>query len=161
MNNEKKSYHPKVNEYVFEKSVEIDNDNLNSTRKSIENERNKAGIIIGFIILVFIEKFDYINNLNNLYFRILIITTLVSSIIFSCHAFVSKKMKDVIKTDKNFNKKWNNNKDFLKSYHDVLIEIIDDQKNNLTTISNSNKHSILLFFIFLILLTISIFYEKL
>ncbi|MFA4817153.1 MAG: hypothetical protein WC608_00320 [Parcubacteria group bacterium] len=145
------------NIYVFEKSVELDKERLATVSKSMENERQKAGIIIGFVVLAFIESFNIIKEIDFLCIKIIIISFFLSVIIFSLLSFISVKMKSGIDTQGNFKRKWNNKERFLLFEHELLIEAIVNQKEHLFKIRQNIKFSVVSIFILVLLLMATIF----
>jgi hypothetical protein len=145
------------NLYVFEKSVEIDKERLYAIGKSLENERNKAGIILGFIILAFITSIDYIEKNKFLSIKIFIISFFLLAIIFSLLTFVSVKMKGGIKTGGNFKRSWEDKEKFLLFQHESLMEIVNEQKEYLRKNRENIKFSAISIFGIVLLLIVSIF----
>lgn len=145
------------NIYVFERSVEIDYDRLNSVRKSIENERQKAGILMGFIVLALIEGMSHIESMQ-MGLKSLTITSFVVAGIFSFLAFKSNRMANSIETDKAFQRDWmGKSEQFLRFQHKTITNISDYQKIELTKISYNIILSSCFVGVAMILFSISIF----
>ncbi len=140
------------NLFVLQKSVEADEMTLNSIRKSIENERNKAGILLGFFFLVIINGVYYFEKLP-LFLRGVCLVLIILVFVNLLRTICSKKMKDGVITDGNFKEDWNNRKcEFLHFYHRILKDNIEDQKTELTDNSNRIKCSVLFLGIVLLIL---------
>ncbi len=126
--------------YAIERSIEIDRDRLDSVRRSIENERQKAGILIGFIVIALIEGASRLERLG--YFsRILIVLSFFVSAIFALESFRSSSMKNSIKTEKFFQKHWER-KEFLRDWHNKMTDIIDSQKEILSRICKDMTYAL-------------------
>ena len=140
------------NLFVFQKSLEAQQDTLNSIRKSIENERSKAGILLGFFFLVTIEGLPYFEKLP-MFLKGTCFVLIVLILILLIRAFCSKKMKDGVLVDENFKRDWNNQKaKFLTFHHEILRESIESQKTELTANSKRTKYSAILLGAILIIL---------
>lgn len=147
----------KENIYVFEKSVDIDVERLKSINKSIENERGKSGIIIGFIVLTFISNLEYLKSINCLYLQVLVGVLFIVACFFAFWNFISVKIKDFPDTQGNFKRDWNNKEKFLLFYHEALISSIQEKKEKLTKSKDYNKFSIIAIFFIIIFLSITLF----
>jgi hypothetical protein len=153
MDEDKKS----ENFYVFEKSVESNKETLDAIGKSIEGERQKAGIIIGFIVLALIESLDYIEKVDFLWMKISITSFFLLATILSLVSFVSVKMKNGIDTQGNFKRDWNSKEKFLLFQHEILLQNIENQKKHLRKAKEAVKFSVMSIFILTLLLILSIF----
>ncbi len=145
------------NVYVFERSVDIDYDRLNSVRKSIENERQKAGILMGFIVLALIEGVSHIESMQSLVLRTLTVASFIAAGIFSFLAFRSIRMANSIETDKAFQRDWDKKEQFLRFQHEIITNLSDYQKTELTKISYNILLSACFVGMAMILFSVSIF----
>jgi hypothetical protein len=139
--------------YAYEKSIKMDEDRQNSVRRSIENERNKAGILLGFFFLVLINGMQYIEQLPSFLSGIcllLIIYTFRSLYI----GFTSTKMDDGVLTNNNFKEDWEqrSKEKFLEFHHEILDKNIENQKKHLTRLSSEIKKAAITLFIIIIII---------
>jgi hypothetical protein len=144
------------NIYVYEKSIDIDKETLKAVSKNIELERQKAGIIIGFIVIALISTLEYFDSINNNFLKLTIIFSFLFSILFSFIGFISAKMKSGINTQGNFKRDWNNREKFLLFLHESLQENIDNQKMHLEVIRSNIKYSVFGIIILVISLTLTL-----
>lgn len=126
--------------YAIERSIEIDRDRLDSVRRSIENERQKSGVLIGFIVIALIEGAPRLEQLG-CFSRISIVLSFLVSAIFSLESFRSFSMKNSIKTEKFFQKHWEK-KEFLQDWHNKMTDIIDSQKEILSRVSRGVSYAL-------------------
>lgn len=151
----KKQNLPKENEdnvFVYKESVEAVKNTLTSVRRSIENERTKAGILIGFFGLIVVTGLPYFEKLP-MFLRGVCFVLIIFILVFLIQAFCSKKMQDGVDVEGNFKEDWTNRKlEFLKFYHDIIKGNIENQKRELTSNSNKIKYSIILLAIVIIIL---------
>jgi len=147
--------------YISEKSISIEEENLKSVGKSIENERMKAGILVGFYFLILIELFQLFLLLN-LYFKgvITVLITIITYLLIDC--FCSRKVNEGVDVKDNFKHSWKSEKQFLVDYYEILNQNKREQKKLLTRLSKNIKFSIILlsFVIFIILFLNSFNYQK-
>ena len=140
--------------FVYLKSVEATEKRLDSIGRGIENERNKAGILLGFFFLIIIEGFEYFKELPVFLIGASFVLV-VLILILLMQSFSSIKMKDGIKTDNNFDRKWDGKKlVFLRFYNNALLENIEEQKKHLT--KNSERIKMAMFFLSIIIILLFI-----
>lgn len=141
-----------IKTYISEKSVKIEENNLKSIGKSIENERTRAGIIVGFYFLILINLFDNFLLLNS-YFKGIIAIFVVIITILLINCFCSKKVNEGVDVSGNFEYSWKSKDDFFIKYYQILNNNKKEQKKLLSKLSFSVKLSIILlsFVIFIIL----------
>jgi len=141
-----------IKTYISEKSVKIEENNLKSIGKSIENERTRAGIIVGFYFLILINLFDKFLLLNS-YFKGIIAIFVIIITILLINCFCSKKVNEGVDVNDNFEYSWKSKNDFFIKYYQILNNNKKEQKKLLSKLSFSVKLSIVLlsFVIFIIL----------
>lgn len=153
-NKEKNEFETEDDIYVAEYSIRMTMDTLNSIRKGIENERSRAGILLGFVFLGFTQIFESLNYLF-VEIRLIFFVLLCLVLYFLITSFVSKKMRDGANATKNFEENWEKKRiKFLKSYHDTLRKSVESQKKELKILSSNIKTSAILLGIIIILLFI-------
>ncbi len=132
------------NIYVFEKSIEVQKKNIEIIQKGIENQRTKAGLLLGFFFLITIQCLDEFSRLLPI-FQGIIITLLVFAFYFILQSFQSKKVETIISVEDNFKKKWNEKEIFLKNHHEAMNKIEKSLSGLLTEISSQISLSVLIF----------------
>ena len=145
-----------ANLYVYEKTVSIEENNINSVSRSIENERTKAGILFGFYFLILIEVYPLYSNIN-VFFQIIILLLVLIITYLLVDSFCSKKIDEGVVVNKNFDNNWIDKKKFLKYYFEIINNNKVKQKKLLSHLSKNIKNSaILLSLIVLIIFSFNI-----
>ena len=140
-----------LDDYVAEKTIQIEETNLKSIGKSIENERARAGILVGFFFLILIQLYPLFKELN-LYLKgiVTVLIFIVTYLLINC--FCSEKINEGVQVDNNFDYAWETKKHFLKLYYSVINKNKEKQKKLLSRLSKNVRLSIIL--LSLIILTI-------
>lgn len=142
--------------FVYIESLKIDEGFQDSILKSIENERTKAGILLGFFFLISIEGLPYFRDLV-LYEKLAIVILILLTFYYLFRAFCSEKVYSAINTNKNFETDWQEmgKLKFLKYKHEILIKNIERERSLLSKISKRIKNASLLLFIVIFTLFIN------
>jgi len=139
--------------YVFERSIELQKEYLKSVGRSIENERTKAGIILGFYFLIIASETELFSelscSLNPLVFVLLVVV-----LYFLLVGFCSRSVKDGVDITDTFCRDWEKGSEekFLKQLSGVLNVNLQDQRKLLTRISDYVKYSVVLLSIIMLAL---------
>ncbi len=117
-------------EYIFAYAAQLDKERSDSTLKSIENERNKAGILLGFFFLMTPNGVEYFVHLNPcLKIACVLLSLLLITLLTYC--FTGIKMPACIDTTNTFltdwNKKENPKEVLLRDIHNEWLSIAKQQ----------------------------------
>jgi len=129
--------------YIYEKTVAVEESNLKSIGKSIENERTKASVLIGFYFLVLIALYPLYIDISQFLKGIILILIIVITYLL-INSFCSEKINEGVVVDKNFDYNWSGKKDFLKKYYEILNSNKKQQKLLLSRLSKNISHAIVL-----------------
>src|SRR5690606_14351874 len=132
------------NIYVFEKSIHAAEKGLESISRSLENERKKAGILLGFYFLMMIEGLNYFETLP-MFLKGVCFVLILFALVLLILSFCSTKVKNEVDVKENFKVDWKDRKEeFLKFYYQIVLENMEDQKRVLTQNSKRIKWSSIL-----------------
>lgn len=118
--------------YVYEKSVRATEQRIQSIKKSLENERTKAGVLLSFFFIVLVEGLEYFKQLP-IFLKGVCFVLIILILYLLIASFCSKKMNEGVITNDNFRHEWKNKRGrFLKYYQEILENNVKNQKLELS-----------------------------
>lgn len=129
--------------YVFKESVREQEKKMAGLDRGIENERRKAGVLLGLFFLFIAQLFPHYSTLPS-FWQGVVFVLVVATLMFIYQAFRSVKVAASIDVDENFEDPHSSEKQFLKEKFNVLKINEKEQKKLLTRISDCVRYAVVL-----------------